>query len=397
MLRDVSPPYHRWGASPAAEKQRAFFATFTMLHKKELDMNKALTPPGCNLTDFPYMPIEIQRLMKSDTWIFGNAAERSAAMCLWLESWHQIPAASIPNSDKHLAYLSKAGEEWQKVKDHVLKGWVDGGDGRLYHPVVAEKALEAWIQKLAAAISGGRGNAMRWKIAIDTSELREQLLNTVAQLRKISPQSKLLEKKIVKTMEAEASPKSPLQSQDDRPPISTPSHEDSYSESNRNRPPMSRLSPPDPNLNPPLIAIDRDSDIERDRENKSSSVVHHRHQGDDFSPSSPNDWLTFFKQEYGIEIDTYSGHDRKKFWPLATAWAKADVTLGQMRAAIAKARADAKEPIVFLPGYADRVLASQHRSQKNYASSGETLEAYNARIIAAWVPPELRHQSPILN
>lgn len=358
-------------------------------------MTTALTPPECNLTDFPYMPVDIQRLMKSDTWIFGSAAERSAAMCLWLESWHQIPAASIPNSDKHLAYLSKAGEDWSKVKAHVLKGWTDGGDGRLYHPVVAEKALEAWIQKLAAAISGGRGNATRWKIAIDTSELREQLLNTVARLRKISPQSKLLEKKIVKTMEAEASPKSLPQSQDDRPPISTPSHEESYPESNRDHPPLGRLSHPDHDPNRPLIAIDRD--IEKDRENKSSSVVHHRPQGDDFPPSSPNEWLTFFKQEHGIEIDPYRGHDRKKFWPLATAWVKSRVTLGQMRAAIAKAQADAKEPIAFLPGYADRVLVNQNRPQKNYASSGETLEAYNARIIAAWVPPELRNLPPTLN
>lgn len=42
------------------------------------------------------------------------------------------------------------GWQVEKVKEHALRGWVDGGDGRLYHHVVAEKALEAWIESLLA-------------------------------------------------------------------------------------------------------------------------------------------------------------------------------------------------------------------------------------------------------
>lgn len=106
-----------------------------------------LTPADCDLRDFAYMPVDVRRLLSSETWILGNGDERAAAMTLWLESWHQVPAGSIPNNDKMLAHLSQAGAKWGKVKEHVLRGWVEARDGRLYHPVIAEKVREAWQKK----------------------------------------------------------------------------------------------------------------------------------------------------------------------------------------------------------------------------------------------------------
>ena len=123
------------------------------------NLKTPLTPKECDVSNFPFMPLDIDRLLNSETWILGDDSEKVASMTLWLKSWSQIPAASIPNNDKMLAHLSGMGTKWKKVKDHALRGWVDGGDGRLYHHVVAEKALEAWIEKLASAISGAQGNA----------------------------------------------------------------------------------------------------------------------------------------------------------------------------------------------------------------------------------------------
>lgn len=57
-------------------------------------------------------------------------------------------------------------------------------------------------------------------------------------------------------------------------------------------------------------------------------------------------------------MDHRSVHDRAKFWPLAAGWIAAGVSVGQMRRACAKARAEATEPIAYLPAYADRVLSS---------------------------------------
>ncbi|MDO8251425.1 MAG: DUF1376 domain-containing protein [Rhodoferax sp.] len=39
-------------------------------------------------------------------------------------------------------------KEWMKVRAGALRGFVKCSDGRLYHPVVAEKAREAWQAKL---------------------------------------------------------------------------------------------------------------------------------------------------------------------------------------------------------------------------------------------------------
>ncbi|EMP1643064.1 TPA: DUF1376 domain-containing protein [Acinetobacter baumannii] len=162
----------------------------------------ALTPLECDVSNFPFMPLDIDRLLNSETWILGDDSEKVASFTLWLKSWSQIPAASIPNNDKMLAHLSGMGGKWKKVKEHALRGWVDGGDGRLYHHVVAEKALEAWIEKLASAISGAQGNAKRWSIEIDTSELEGQLRDAVYRLKNIAPQSKALTKKIAKIVES---------------------------------------------------------------------------------------------------------------------------------------------------------------------------------------------------
>jgi hypothetical protein len=70
---------------------------------------------------------------------------------LWCAAWHQVPAASIPDDDIELAQLAGFGRaisEWLKVRDEALQGWVMCSDGRWYHPVVAEKALEAWESRL---------------------------------------------------------------------------------------------------------------------------------------------------------------------------------------------------------------------------------------------------------
>ncbi|WP_151721041.1 DUF1376 domain-containing protein [Acinetobacter ursingii] len=168
--------------------------------------NIPLTPKECDVSNFPFMPLDIDRLLNSETWILGDDSEKVASMTLWLKSWSQIPAASIPNNDKMLAHLSGMGTKWKKVKEHALRGWVDGGDGRLYHPVVAEKALEAWIEKLASAISGAQGNAKRWDIQIDTTDLQTQLYDAVYRLKSIAPQSKALTKKVAKIIESRSPP-----------------------------------------------------------------------------------------------------------------------------------------------------------------------------------------------
>jgi hypothetical protein len=110
-----------------------------------------LLPPHVDLSDFGFMPLDVRRLRDSRTAAAATGEEFRAAVLLWCAAWHQVPAASIPDDDIELAQLAGFGRviaEWRKVKDGALRGWVKCSDGRLYHPVVAEKAAEAWNGKL---------------------------------------------------------------------------------------------------------------------------------------------------------------------------------------------------------------------------------------------------------
>lgn len=93
----------------------------------------------------PFMPLDTERLLDSDMMALSTGDEFKTALRLWCKSWNQEPAASLPDDDRILAHL--AGRElgtWKKVRDMALRGFIKCSDGRLYHPVIAEKALEAW-------------------------------------------------------------------------------------------------------------------------------------------------------------------------------------------------------------------------------------------------------------
>jgi hypothetical protein len=162
-------------------------------------MTQALTPPDCDLRDFPSMLLDHRRLLTSETWIEAAQMPRlgHALMSLWCESFQQVPAASLPDNDLTLLRLSMCPTpaEWKKVRGRALAGWVRCDDGRLYHPVVAEKALEAWLEKLASRLSSGAGNAKRWKIAFDPKPIEQQMQVARQMLTALNPQSRSLAKR----------------------------------------------------------------------------------------------------------------------------------------------------------------------------------------------------------
>ena len=88
-------------------------------------------------------------------------------------------------------------------------------------------------------------------------------------------------------------------------------------------------------------------------------------------PTNPSHWLQWFNATQGLCLDPTSIHDRKKFWPLATEWCKAQVQIDQMQSAIAKARAESSEPIVFMPAYVDRIIATQNAPPPQRTAAAE--------------------------
>lgn len=96
------------------------------------------------------MPIDVERLLNSDFSTTCSDAEFRAGLTAWCRSWQQKPAGSLPNNDVALAKLLGFGTDkkrWLKVKERALHGFVLCSDGRLYHPVVVEKAKEAWKKR----------------------------------------------------------------------------------------------------------------------------------------------------------------------------------------------------------------------------------------------------------
>lgn len=105
-----------------------------------------LVPADTDLRSLPYMPLDVQRLRDADLTIEAEGDEWRCAVLLWCAAWHQVPAASLPDDDRILAAMAGFGRDlraWRRVRKMALRGFVLCSDGRLYHPVIAEKAIDA--------------------------------------------------------------------------------------------------------------------------------------------------------------------------------------------------------------------------------------------------------------
>jgi len=109
-----------------------------------------LVPAHVDLRGLPYMPLDVNRLRDSQLAISANGEEFRAAVLLWCASWNQVPAASLPEDDQTLSAYAGFGRDlkgWKKARPGAMRGFLKCTDGRWYHPVVAEKALEAWEER----------------------------------------------------------------------------------------------------------------------------------------------------------------------------------------------------------------------------------------------------------
>jgi hypothetical protein len=111
------------------------------------DLPEPLTPADCDLQGMSFMPLHVTRLRDSDLAAIEEPEACWYAVLLWCASWHQIPAASIPDDDAVLTRMVGLGRDvktFRKHRDGALRGFVKCADGRFYHPVVADEAVKAW-------------------------------------------------------------------------------------------------------------------------------------------------------------------------------------------------------------------------------------------------------------
>lgn len=107
-------------------------------------------PADVDLRGIVFMPLMGDRLFKSATWIQASPRAQVAALRLWWHAFaHEVPAASLPDDDRLLAeHAGVPVASFRALKDQAMRGWVRCDDGRLYHKVVAELAIEAWTGRV---------------------------------------------------------------------------------------------------------------------------------------------------------------------------------------------------------------------------------------------------------
>ncbi len=129
-----------------------------------IDPPEPFVPPGVDLRAFGFTPLYRARLFGSEFHALANGDEWRAGVTLWLKSYDQVPAGSLPAGDAQLARLAELpAAAWALVRERALHGWIRCSDGRLYHRVIAELVLSAWAEKRTASDNGKKGAAKLWE------------------------------------------------------------------------------------------------------------------------------------------------------------------------------------------------------------------------------------------
>jgi Protein of unknown function (DUF1376) len=123
-------------------------------------MSEPLVPAEVDLRGMTFMPLFGDRLFKSAEWIEACPAARAAALqLLWHAYAHEVPAASLPDHERVLAdHAGLSLKSFRHLREQALRGWVKCSDGRLYHPVLAEIAIDSWNTRLAH-----RARSLKWR------------------------------------------------------------------------------------------------------------------------------------------------------------------------------------------------------------------------------------------
>jgi hypothetical protein len=115
-------------------------------------------PSDVDLRDFRFMPLDVVQLQNSETWAMADGWTAKALVNLWTKAWHQVPAGSLPDNDDLLRTWANV-LDWESVRVVALRGFIKCSDGRLYHRIICQKALDAWNERKRFR----RAAKARWK------------------------------------------------------------------------------------------------------------------------------------------------------------------------------------------------------------------------------------------
>jgi hypothetical protein len=147
-----------------------------------------LTPPDCDLTGLRSMMVDVGRVLDSDLFALASGEEFKASFALWCKAWTQTPAGSIPADERVLArFAGLPLAQWRGLADMALRGWIRCSDGRWYHPVVCEKVLAAWIEKLHHRRRSAFGNSRRHNKPLELDHFDQAIASALEHLHALDP------------------------------------------------------------------------------------------------------------------------------------------------------------------------------------------------------------------
>lgn len=96
--------------------------------------------------------LDINRVMKSETWGMASDEERPWLLRIWIEPWQSIPVGSMPRDLDVFAHRIGCSRAYLDAHHDVLfRGWSLHSDGRLYHRTISEKILGLLAKRRAAS------------------------------------------------------------------------------------------------------------------------------------------------------------------------------------------------------------------------------------------------------
>ncbi|WP_133000243.1 DUF1376 domain-containing protein [Luteimonas arsenica] len=96
--------------------------------------------------------LDIERVCQSDSWAIAEPRQRPFMVMVWIVSWTQLPAGSLPDNDAVIAArIGMPLPEFKASRDVLMRGWWKANDGRLYHPVITEQVFDMTKRKIRKA------------------------------------------------------------------------------------------------------------------------------------------------------------------------------------------------------------------------------------------------------
>lgn len=146
-----------------------------------------LLPREIDLKGFDFMPLYVERLLASRTWIRARQCPALGfyLVNLWAASWRECPPGSLDHDDLTLAEAARCeGDQWLKMRNEILATWaMCPATGRIYHPVVCELAIAAFRERLNYRKAAAKKHGKRFEFHVDLAMHMQRISDASAALK----------------------------------------------------------------------------------------------------------------------------------------------------------------------------------------------------------------------